>query len=183
MTSAPAPLLAELAYFPEEERQRSSMSYLGYFAPLVVAAIVAKLIHGALFFPAVVVSLIGYHRYRKRQRQTPTAVLRVRDGELHVSWPGRHVEDSVTLDELEDVVLDTKTVEYVQEATSGVPELRFINARVGPAIDIARIELETPEGSIFLTEGFVSHTDAVEWFQKVRRFLRQHGWVPMDERK
>ena len=42
-------------------------------------------------------------------------------------------------------------------------------------------ETESSE-TLFLTKERLSHLDANEWFSKIRRFLRQHGWVPEDER-
>lgn len=33
-----------------------------------------------------------------------------------------------------------------------------------------------------LTDHYTSSIDATDWFSKIRRFLRQHGWTPLDER-
>ena len=70
----------------------------------------------------------------------------------------------------------------LREAPGPLPELRFINATVGGEQDVARIGLELTRETLFLTKERLSHLDANEWFSKIRRFLRQHGWVPEDER-
>jgi hypothetical protein len=65
----------------------------------------------------------------------------------------------VDLKDLLDVYLDTKTIRHT-----------------------ARIALELRQETFFLTQERSSHLDANEWFGKIRRFLRQHGWIPEDER-
>ncbi len=90
---------------------------------------------------------------------------------------------NVPLDALLEVSLDTKTIQRVQEnVSSGIPDLRFVDSRVGPEIDTSRIELVLGKHSIFLTDEYLSSTDATDWFGKIRRFLRKNGWVPRDER-
>jgi hypothetical protein len=81
------------------------------------------------------------------------------------------------------VSLDSKTIQRVQEnAGHAIPALRFVEPVVGPPIDESRIVFDTADGPVLLTENFTSNIDATDWFGKIRRYLRQQGWVPEDER-
>jgi hypothetical protein len=82
-----------------------------------------------------------------------------------------------------DVVLDTKTIRKVVDGDAMLPVVRFTATRVGPEIDTARIIFTSGQERVALDDRFVSHTDAVEWFGKIRVFLRKNGWVPFDERE
>lgn len=129
--------------------------------------------------------MTGYMWLRRRQQRTvPRAVLKVQGKRLYLSGPafGNNGPTVIELEALLDVYLDTKTIQRVQENAGPIPELRFINATVGGVQDTARIGLELENETFFLTEQRVSHTDANEWFSKIRRFLRKHGWTPEDER-
>ena len=82
-----------------------------------------------------------------------------------------------------DVVLDTKTIRKVVDGDSMLPAVRFTNTKVGPEIDLGRIFLTNGHERYALIDDFLSHTHAIEWFGKIRVFLRLHGWVPPDERE
>jgi len=121
---------------------------------------------------------------RRRRHKRPQAVFHVENGRVRVVGADSRDLLNVPLDDLRNVVLDTRTIQRVQENMStGLPQLRYINSTVSPELDIARIELKTFTASIFLSEDRFSHTDAVEWLGKIRRFLRAHGWLPEDERE
>jgi hypothetical protein len=108
-------------------------------------------------------------------------VLRVDGNELEVRTANKKtVKGFFTLDDL-DVVMDTKTIRKVQDGRDAIPALRF-NGAVGPEIDTARVVLTSERERLALTDDFVSHTNAIEWFGKIRVFLRKQGWVPADER-
>lgn len=175
---------AELEYFPEGSRHTSSVAaYYGLLLPLFVGMGVAMLARSA---PAGLVAALGTAGWkywqRRRARSTPRAVLRVLRGRLHLSGAAFVQPVACDLNQLLDVYLDTKTIQRVQENAGAVPDLRFINATVGGEQDTARIALELEHETFLLTEERLSHTDANEWFGKIRRFLRRHGWVPEDER-
>ena len=113
-------------------------------------------------------------------------VLRVQRGQLEVR-PKRQGAALFTLPlaGLDDVLLDTKTISKVTMGNLSMPMLRHIDTKVGPELDIARIAL-IPEGkapAFFLSEEYTSHQDALEAFARIRRFLRAHGWLPVDERE
>lgn len=108
--------------------------------------------------------------------------LSVDDDRLTVLDAAGRLRFDRTLEDLDDVLLDSKTIERVQENSGGLAELRFINAIVGPTINESRIELVTYDKVLALTEHYTSSIDATDWYAKIRRFLRKHGWVPLFDR-
>ena len=53
------------------------------------------------------------------------------------------------------------------------------NPTFAPPTDKNRIALQARDGETFpLTTEFFSHTDCLDWFGKIRVFLRKNGWVP-----
>lgn len=119
-----------------------------------------------------------------RRPPPPGVVLRVEGGALIVQrgadkWPGIRYP----LVDLVDVALDTKTIQRVEDGGSAIPGMRFVDSRVGPDLDIARIVLVPRVGEpMALTDERGAHMNATEWLGKIRVFLRKNGWVPMDER-
>lgn len=111
--------------------------------------------------------------------------LRVTDGWLFVSpRRGRKPLFSLPLSELDDVMLDTKTIAKVSGLRSPASGLAFVDYKVSPRTEVARIAL-VPSGeapAFFLTEDRAPYQDSVEWIARIRTFLRKHGWVPVDER-
>ncbi len=87
--------------------------------------------------------------------------------------------------DLLDVILDTKSIRKVEPGRSVVPAVQFIDSKIGPEIDVARIVLQVANRAdpIRLTDTFLPHMDAVEWVGKIRSFLRVEGWLPNDERE
>jgi hypothetical protein len=172
-----------LHYLPEAQRTRSSaIAVYTLIAPLFAGVAVAAFGYGELGLPVIFITGMAMYLYRRYDRSTPYITLQVASGVLHLKGRGYPGATEIRLADLYDVSLDSKTVERVQESVGGIPELRFINSTVAPAVDESRIELETRDGSIFLTEHRVSHLDASDWSNKIRRFLRKNGWVPEDER-
>lgn len=178
------PVASELAYFPEQPRHSSSAGAMYVLlAPLFIGAGVAAVTSSAGYGLIAGAIVVVYVRYKKRQAKVvPRALLRVDRGELTLSGSGFGEGRSFGLHELLDVYLDTETIQRVQESPGPVPELRFLNATVGPPQETARIALEFRNDTVFLTDERTSHLDASEWFSKIRRFLRKQGWVPEDER-
>lgn len=104
----------------------------------------------------------------------------IESGELIVH-AGRRPLARARLRDIEDVALDTKSIRPVQEGGSAIPAVRFIDSKVGPGIDVARIVLVGDGRSVRLHEDHVAHMTATEWVGKIRVFLRKNGWVPLDE--
>lgn len=111
-------------------------------------------------------------------------LLHIERGELTVDPRARTGRCSrVRLDDLTDVVLETRTIQPLLDGGSAIPALRFSESRVGGEVDKSRIALERGDDErILLGDTYLAHLDALEWFGKIRVFLRKHGWVPEDER-
>jgi hypothetical protein len=108
-------------------------------------------------------------------------ILHVDRGELWITSAKRTLAERMQLDGI-DVVLDTVTIQKVQEGGSAIPAMRFIDATVAPDQDTARIVIVGGGERYPLTEDYVAYMEATEWFGKIRVFLRKNGWVPLDER-
>jgi hypothetical protein len=176
---------SELRYFDSGDSRASSaaigfamvlplMAYAG--VQVVTDSVALGLIAGAA---TIAWPIIQWRRSKNR----PQATLRVDKGRLYVSGPAIGTPREVELRELLEVYLDTKTIQRLREAPSPIPDLRFLNQTVGGQQDESRIALELGDETLFLSEKRISHLEANEWFSKIRRFLRRHGWVPLDERK
>jgi len=173
-----------LAYFAERERRPS-------FAPVgmaIVAATFAVLVVGEMFGMAWGAAggflVIGTaSRANSRKKRSADATLRLDDGRLIVADSHGGIRIDVPLKELEDVVLDTKSVQRFREDTAGgFPDIRAVHTRVGDSFDNSRIVLVTANISVELTERYTSSIDATEWLTRIRRFLRSNGWTPREER-
>lgn len=126
---------------------------------------------------------IAYATWQWRRRSPRRRILlRVASREL-TAHEGRRELARVRLDDLEDVVLDTKTIRQVVEGAGAEPAARFINSQVAAEIEVARIALIGGGRTVLLNEEYVAHMTATEWFGKIRTFLRKHDWVPLDERE
>lgn len=176
---------ASIDYHPERRgHDASTPAMVQLLTPLLVAAAVAAVGLPLLAIPAFVAAVIATRVARHRARTRPAATLSIEGSMLRVSGPDSKEMLLVPLEEVLDLELDTRSVEPVQEAPGPIPELMFVNATVGPAIDRSRIAVVTlRSGSLQLTEELGSHGDALEWRGKMRQFLRKHGWVPARERE
>jgi hypothetical protein len=152
-----------------------------FSVPLVVAALASVFISPAMGLVGLVGSaavLIWLFLRKKR----PETELQMEPGAITVVKFGKPVA-RYGLTELTNVRLDIKTIQRVQEGGSAIPAMRFIDSKVGPDLDTARIVFVTDDGTeLPLTQDYLSHTDSSEWLGKIRVFLRKHGWVPADER-
>jgi hypothetical protein len=174
----------ELRYFPESASRGSSIAVGFAMVPGLAGYTLVTVLGGSkLFGFCVGVAVTAWPIIKQRRARTiPRATLRIEGKQLHLSGPAFGRALSVTLDDLLDVYLDTQTIQRLREAPNPVPMTRFLNQTVGGEQDVARIGLELTNETLFLTEDRVSHLDSNEWFSKIRRFLRQHGWRPEDER-
>jgi hypothetical protein len=119
-------------------------------------------------------------QWRRRSHQR-RIFLRVASRELS-AHEGRRELARIRLDDLEDVVLDSKTIRPVIEGASVVPATRFIDSKEAGEIDVARIALVAGDRTVLLNEEHIAHMTATESLGKIRAFLRKHDWVPLDER-
>lgn len=177
------PIPTALEYFPEVPRTDSSaQAWFVYAMPLLVVVVISMFYPpGALLGGAFAFFLLWLRK--RAAKKLPHARLEIREGRFLVFDRKEHPIVDVPLDGLLEVSLDTKTIQKVQEnLSSGMPELRFVDSRVGPGIDNSRIEFVTSSSTTPLTEFYTSSIDANEWFSKIRRLLRKNGWVPLDER-
>lgn len=188
-TEAPAAVSAELHYRPRGRVDTISAWRSGLHlvtvptaAGVVLAAAVA-VEAGVVGFLAVLGGVVWWSRKHPKD----VIVLRVRGGELTVLPMGSKRESfRVKLDELDDVVLETRQVERVMDVGPNV-----VNIGMGPvapgiasATDTKRIVLEPAKGEPHvLTKEFFGHAETTEWFAKVRLFLRKAGWTPLVERE
>ncbi len=153
--------------------------------PLAVSMPVAWM--GGQF--AGIVALAGAAAYSiwswRTRKSRGGAVLSVDGDVLAVEIRGRRVcHERLHLGDLATVALEVKTIERVMDGSSAIPAMRFIDSKVGPKVDTARIVLVTAGREVALTRSYLPHMH-VPWrgAGKIRTFLRKHGWVPEDERE
>lgn len=171
-------------YFVEPGGTRSSaIGIYVLISPLLVAMLFGLVGLSEYALPAGALTAAGMWWHRRRAKTLPRAKLFIEGSRLRVVDRSSRELVNVLLSDLSEVELDTKTIQRVQESMSaGVPELRFLNSKVGSATDVARIVLITRELDVPLTAEQHSHSYAIEAFGQIRRFLRQHGWLPQGER-
>jgi hypothetical protein len=153
---------------------------------LAAAGVVTTWLIGAGVAPVGVVCLgsaWAWAALRSRRTDGDAVVLRVSRGVLQVAGPEGDLL-CARLDDVANVTLDSRTIRKVVEGHTLVPGIRFVEARVGPELEVVRIVIEVNGAEpTRLSETFVSHMDGVEWLGRIRRFLRAHGWIPEDERE
>lgn len=172
----------------DRDRDRGSavLFFQLFSLPALLGVVLATLTTPALGLAGMIASAGSMIWLRRRSRRGSGALLRVDEGELHVLSRDLKKElGSLALREIGDVSLEIKKIQRVQEGDSPIPAVRFIDTRVGPEVDTARIVIvgRGKRGRIVLTDAYLAHMDATEWLGKIRVFLRKHGWVPADERK
>jgi hypothetical protein len=122
-----------------------------------------------------------------RQHPKDVVVLKVAGGALRVFPMGSKTESfRVELADLDDVVLETRSVERVMDVGANVVNIgtSALSPNIATPTETKRIVLEPAKGSPHaLTKEFFGHAETTEWFAKVRLFLRNTGWTPLVERE
>lgn len=184
----PEPKSGELVYAPTERVDRVGAGSSGFrlvAIPTVVAVVVGVLLPVEVAVGAFLAS-VGGVVWWSRKRPKNVIVLRVSAGELRVLPMGSDRESfRVRLAELDDIELETKSVERVMDVGSNAVNIGTGNLapNIGPPTETKRIVLDPSEGDTHaLTADFFGHTETMEWFAKIRVFLRSMGWTPLAER-
>ncbi len=155
---------------------------------IVVSAAVAALFGifelTAYALPAGALTFAGLWWNNRRQAARPHARLSIEGSYLRLVEGEARERLYVPLDDLLDVELDTKTIQRVQDNVRAdvLPAFRLFHGQVGSASDVSRIVLITTKLELPLTEERVSSSYTIEAFGKMRRFLRDNGWLPEGER-
>ena len=175
---------SELVYAATDASRRGSSvvaMFKVFSAPMIVVIVLSQIAGPTVAVVGMVASAIAAIWWWRRAPNLGGVVLRVERGELWVTSENRTMATRFPLAEV-DVELDTKTIQKVQEGGSAIPAMRFIDATVGPDLDVARIVVVGRSERLPLTDDSVPYMEATEWFGKIRVFLRKNGWVPGDER-
>lgn len=187
-TEAPPPTELIYAALDREVRKKSSVAAFQTFSvPPIVAVVLTLAVTPTAGLIGLILSAIALVWWWRRAPYAHKLILRVERGELSVHARGGREETlRVRLEDLENVALDTKTIQRVQDGASAIPAMRFIDSQVGPEVEQARIVLvargRRARTTTPLGETYLAHMDAIEWLGKTRLFLRKHGWLPEDER-
>jgi hypothetical protein len=175
---------SELVYVANDASRRGSSvvaMFKVFSAPMIVVIVLSQIAGPNVAVVGMIASAIAAIWWWRRAPKLGGVVLRVERGELWVTTARRSMASRFPLEEV-DVELDTQTIQKVQEGGSAIPAMRFIDATVGPDLDIARIVVVGRGERLPLTDDSVPYMEATEWFGKIRVFLRKNGWVPRDER-
>lgn len=176
---------SELVYVANDASRRGSSvvaMFKVFSAPMIVVIVLSQIAGPNVAVVGMIASAIAAIWWWRRAPKLGGVVLRVERGELWVSTARRTIASRFQLEEV-DVELDTQTIQKVQEGGSAIPAMRFIDATVGPDLDVARIVVIGRGERLPLTDDSVPYMEATEWFGKIRVFLRKNGWVPRDERE
>ena len=171
-------------YFTQPSGARmNSIGCAVVIVPVGVAALFGLLLP-SLALPAAALTAAAMWWRSRRQVARPQATLWIEESRLRVLDRDSREILNVRLKHLLEVELDTKTIQRVQDnLDSGVlPHFRMLHGKVGSATDISRIVLVTSKQDVPLTEERMSISYTTESFGKMRRFLRNHGWLPENER-
>jgi hypothetical protein len=175
---------SELVYVANDASRRGSSvvaMFKVFSAPMIVVIVLSQVAGPNVAVVGMIASAIAAIWWWRRAPKLDGVVLRVERGELWVSTARRSMASRFPLEEV-DVELDTQTIQKVQEGGSAIPAMRFIDATVGPDLDVARIVVVGRGERLPLTDDSVPYMEATEWFGKIRVFLRKNGWFPRDER-
>jgi hypothetical protein len=181
----PGPAPTRLVYSHVDRAAKQAMGGMAIVRvlslPLFVGALAYELWSELAGLVTLVVSVFGMYMWWRRRTGGEVFYLDVDQGKLTVT--SASVNETLGLLKLLAVELETKTIQRVQEGDSMIVGMRFIDSKVGAAVDTCRIVLRTESKTVRMGEKYIAHMDAVEQVGKIRVFLRKHGWLPEDERK
>lgn len=152
---------------------------------LAASAVIAAGIAVAVVSPTaawfVFIAGIAWMFWRFRQSPSDAITLRV-DGAMLVIERADHPPRSIRLANVREVEIDRKSIRrvtYHQDVGAVTP-----HSSLSGDVDVARIAivLEGETARTLVTESYGSYGECMERFGKVRKFLRTHGWLPIDER-
>jgi len=171
-------------YFTQPSGARmNSVGCLVVMAPAAVGALFGLLLP-SFAVPAAVLTGVAMWWRSRRLVARPRATLCIEESRLLVLDQDSREILRVRLKDLLEVELDTKTIQRVEGNLSGgaLPQFRALHSKVGSASDVSRIVLVTSKRDVPLSEERMSISYTTESFGKLRRFLRNHGWLPEAER-
>ncbi|HEY8073201.1 MAG TPA: hypothetical protein VIF62_03810 [Labilithrix sp.] len=162
-----AELVVDAKPAPGDASDGSGPGLVKIVAPVAAGAAAAKLV-SPLAGVATLVLAIGLVLVMRKPSEGRT-VLRVDGADLEVRRE-RRAEPLARfpLVELLNVTLDRETRQTHGRAPTERVRLALVRA--------------APADPIFVPEERVTPIEAEEWHGRVRRFLRENGWVPGDER-
>ena len=173
----------ELVYaVAQRDRSSSAATMFKLFSlPLLAAVLLAMFVTPNAGWAGLAAGAAWSYWSWRRGKTDDRVILRVENGVLAIGPVGEE-KARIRLADLTNVSLDGKSIQRVEDGGSAIPAMRFIDSKVGPEVDIARIVLvRTDLPDLPLTAEHVAHMEATEWLGKIRVFLRKHGWVPEDE--
>lgn len=119
-------------------------------------------------------------RHLRRRRAGASLALAVDAGRLTAHLGATPVCE-LPVSDVRDVQLERRehqAVTFHQEVGSPM-----LTARVSAPTEVVRIVIVRADGGpVRLSESYGSYTEGTAAFARVRFFLRQHGWLPPDER-
>jgi hypothetical protein len=149
--------------------------------PLLATTVSACHFGGEVGGGVLLISLVAAVLWYRLRQDGGRALFTIQGTDLVVALTGdKRKMLSVALGDLDDVVLDSKTIQRVHEGNALTPATRLLDPRVGLAVDTSRIALKIAGKPLWpLTEHYLAHMDAIESIAKLRVFLRSHGWQPV----
>ena len=148
------------------------------FRSAAVGAVAA--LHPGLAVLAAAALALGGTGYIRRRRARASFTLAVDDGRLTASLDAARLWE-LPLHAVLDVQLERRehqSVTFHQEVGSPM-----LTSRVSAPTEVVRIVILREAGEpLRLSESYGSYSEGTAVFARVRFFLRQHGWLPPDER-
>jgi hypothetical protein len=139
---------------------------------------------GAGIFAAVpvVIGVVIVAARIQSSKDSGRTILTINDGQLVLAKGGGKEIARTNLADLVNVTLDSKEIFKAQRVVR--PD-GIATTGGSLSVDVARIVLvrSSPHEPITLSETFISKSECLEWFGKIRVFLRKQDWLPEDERE
>jgi hypothetical protein len=129
----------------------------------------------------VIAGGVGWLFWRFRRSPRRPIAVRIEGPTLFIT-PAEGDERSAALASIREVEIDRKAIRrltYHQQVGAAMP-----TTEVSGDVDVARIVFVVDGSSqpLRLSDSYASYGECIERFGKLRKFLRSHGWLPVDER-